>query len=396
MSSGGARQCDEEIEHGEDHRRQGPDIILVEDGALGLELHPPRRQAEQLDGGLEALGFTWIGAADPDLSPGEAAEIVLRLDAVLHEVVIDHDVVEGGLPRSDLARMKTDAHAARVVNRDGAEQLAVLAAEKDGAPNLDIGGGEVSAEKLRGGLEDERRNHSSVEQENHGEAAQAQIGFGFEVVGADGGSAGEGIERPDDGTEAGDKVRVAVKGKGIDLGGRRRDWGRGHDGGGEDDGVGALDVIGKSAVERGVFGVAVIEVHFKDDALGHITDEAAQDEREIEARPGPWAVGGNVVDGDEGELVGGLEVIGTERLAPVEERFLEGIQRASGELGVNRVKMPQRRAGMTGGEGDAPFPVGVRRLGRDGGTRYRVGGKAKGKVVHGGRCSYAKRDVRRQ
>ena len=225
---------------------------------------------------------------------------------MLELVVVDHDVVEAGFPTGGGADVETDAHAALVVDGNGAEKLAVLAAEKDGAADLDVGGGEIGAEQLSGGLEDDGGNHVAVEHEDERQAAQAQAHFGLDVVDADGGIAGKGAERPDGGAEAGNLADAAVERDFAQLG---RERGDGvlirHGGGGEDDGVGALDDVGEGIVERGVVGVAVVEAHLEDDALRGVIDEAAQDERVIEARPGPGAVGRNGVDGDERELVAG-------------------------------------------------------------------------------------------
>src|SRR5262249_4841979 len=106
-------------------------------------------------------------------------------------------------------------------------------------------------------------------------------------------------------------------------------------------------------------------------------DQRAQDERVVEARPGPGAFPGDVVDGDEGELVTRAGGIGVERLAPVEQRLLEGVERAR-ELGQQGEDAPEQ--GEAGGEGDAAFLVRIGRRGR--GSRGGRGGDAEGKFFH--------------
>ncbi len=56
--------------------------------------------------------------------------------------------------------------------------------------------------------------------------------------------------------------------------------------------------------------MAVVEVHLKDDALGRVIDQTAEHQGVVEARPGPGPVGGNIVDGDKGQLVAGRDGVG--------------------------------------------------------------------------------------
>jgi hypothetical protein len=92
-------------------------------------------------------------------------------------------------------------------------------------------------------------------------------------------------------------------------------------------------------------------------------------------------------------LVAGFGGIGVERLrlAPVEQRFLEGVKRA-GELCEKGEDAPEE--GEACGKGDAAFLVRMGRLRRRSWS-WR-GGNAKREVFHGGGVFYAKRLVRRQ
>ncbi len=254
---------------------------------------------------LEFFGFIRVGASNPDLPTDESAQIEVGLDPVLNLVVVKQDVVEAGLPRRAGALVITDAHPALVVDGYGAEKFAVLAVEEDGPPDLHFGRVEVGAEVLRGGLQDKRRHHLAVEHEDERQPAQAQALFRLDIVYAHRRIAGEGVERPDGRAEARHLMGVAPEGNRAELVRRLGVGRRHHHRGGEDDRVGALDDVRKGVVERGVIGIAVVEVHVEDDALRRVIDQAAERERVIEARPGPGVVGRDVVDGDERELVAG-------------------------------------------------------------------------------------------
>ncbi len=117
--------------------------------------------------------------------------------------------------------MKADAHPALVVDGHGAQEFAVLAAEKNRASDLDLRRGEIGAEKLRGGLQHQRGNHLSVEHENQRQAPQAQARFGFEIVDAHGRIPREGVQRPDGRGEARHRARAAVEGNRAEFRGQR-------------------------------------------------------------------------------------------------------------------------------------------------------------------------------
>ena len=294
-----------------------------------------------------------IGAADPDLPVQEVAEVLLRLDALLHFVVVDDDVVEAGLPRRGGAVVIAHAHAALVVDGNGAQQLAVLARA--------VGWRGRPGPRRR----QDRRREIAPWPAERGRARVCRRGKRRAGCGASAGplsactllmptgdcpakvSSGQMAE-----AKRGTSRVLPWHGMLPSRAGGRSALRRGHAGGGEDDAVGALDDVGENLVERRVGGVAVVEVHVEDDALRRVVDQGAQDERVIEPRPGPRPVGRDLVDGDERELVAGRCGIRGERLAPVEERFLEGVERA-GELRQQREDGPEQR--KPGGERPAPL-----------------------------------------
>jgi len=194
------------------------------------------------------------------------------------------------------------------------------------------------------------------------------------------------------------QARATVKGNRIELRRQRLGFRCHQDCGGEHHAIGALHDMGKGVVKRSVFGVPVVEVHLEDDALRRVVDQAAQLEGIIEARPWPGPVGRNIVDRDKRELVAWRRGIGVQRQPPIEEWFLEGIERA-GKLGQKRESPPEQRQSRC--QRDAPVSRSTGRFGLGRRCRRNFGPLASGrlafgKFVHGGKGSYAKRRRRTQ
>src|SRR5947208_654266 len=106
--------------------RNGSLKIKRESVGLGFRFDVPigGEQADFADRGQQSCPLARIGASDPDPSPGQAVKIVFRFDRMLDLYVIDHHVVEAGLPGSRRFWMIADAHPAFAVDGDGADKFA--------------------------------------------------------------------------------------------------------------------------------------------------------------------------------------------------------------------------------------------------------------------------------
>ncbi len=291
----------------------------------------------------EALEQRGIRAADPDLVADEVAHVLRRLDALLELVVVDDDVVEARLPRRD----RGPAGNARASGRPRRSGSCAAACRP------------CCAGKSRGPLElptwkDRRRENCAVAcRTSEGTifwSRKKMSGIRRSFISSSACTlftpTGDLPANVSSGQMAESKARHAATaslvGNRAERGGRRAGFRGGRAGGGEDDDVGPIDDVREDVVERGVGGVAVVQVHVEDHALRRVVDQRAETERVVQPRPRPGAVVGDGVDGDERELVARRLGPRGERLAPVEQRFLEFIERA-GELREQRKDGPQQR-----------------------------------------------------